>query len=147
MNTSVSDISAVPVIDIGAFGGGDPSADAAVAAEVATACRDLGFLIVRNHGVPRSTIDAMYESALEFFALPLAEKRAVRSPTSNLYQGYAHPGVELGDHTSERQSYNVQGFDGVELTYTTGRKFRIGTDDLDGLYTALSTHIPTAGTS
>lgn len=42
--------------------------------------------------------------------------------------------------------YNVQGLDAIELTYTTGRKFRIGTDDPDGLYAALTTHIPTAGT-
>jgi hypothetical protein len=38
--------------------------------------------------------------------------------------------------------YNVQGNDAVELTYTSGKKFRIGTNDVDALYTAISSHVP-----
>lgn len=131
---SASDIASVPVIDIGGFGSGDADADAAIATEVAAAARDLGFLIVSGHGVPQATIDAMYESVLEFFALPLDAKREVRSPTSNLYQGYAHPGTEPGDHTSERQSFNVQRFDTVADAIAAGYP----SDGLDGfLYDAL----------
>jgi hypothetical protein len=37
--------------------------------------------------------------------------------------------------------YNVQGNDAVELTYVSGKKFRIGTNDVDGLYTALANRI------
>ena len=40
--------------------------------------------------------------------------------------------------------YNVQGNDAVELTYPTGKKFRIGTDDVDGLYAVLAQKIPTS---
>ncbi len=38
--------------------------------------------------------------------------------------------------------YNVQGNDAVELTYANGKKFRIGTDDVEGLLAALSNRIP-----
>lgn len=41
--------------------------------------------------------------------------------------------------------YNVQGNDAVELTYTSGRKFRIGTTDIDALYSALVARVPTTG--
>ena len=33
--------------------------------------------------------------------------------------------------------FNVQGNDAVELTYTDGRKFRIGTNDVENLYAVL----------
>jgi hypothetical protein len=35
----------------------------------------------------------------------------------------------------------VQGNDAIELTYVSGKKFRIGTNDVDGLYTALANRI------
>lgn len=41
--------------------------------------------------------------------------------------------------------YNVQGNDAVELTYATGKKFRIGTDDVDGLYSVLADRIRVPG--
>ena len=37
--------------------------------------------------------------------------------------------------------YNVQGNDAVEITYPSGKKFRIGTDDVEGLTQALSSRI------
>jgi hypothetical protein len=33
--------------------------------------------------------------------------------------------------------WNISGLDGVEITYANGRRFRVGTDDPDGLLTAL----------
>ena len=34
--------------------------------------------------------------------------------------------------------WNIQGLDAIELTYTNGKKFRIGTDDPDNLYKILN---------
>lgn len=129
-----------PVIDIAPFFHGTPAERVAVAGAVAAACDDIGFLLLAGHGVPQDAIDDLHAAALEFFALPLDEKRLVRSPVDNLYQGYAHPGPNKGDHTSERQSYNVQKFDTVAEALAAGYP-----DDIaDYLYPALWPDRPAA---
>ena len=45
-------LGAVPIIDIAPFLAGAPGDKRRVAAEVDRACEELGFLIVRGHGVP-----------------------------------------------------------------------------------------------
>jgi isopenicillin N synthase-like dioxygenase len=60
----------VPVIDLS----GDPRR---VAAEIGTACRDLGFLTVTGHGVPDAVLERTAGVARTFFDLPDAEKRTL----------------------------------------------------------------------
>lgn len=122
-----------PVIDVSRFVDGTPAERAEVAAAIGAACEQVGFLLLSGHGVPQDAIDDLHAAAIEFFALPLAAKRAVRSPVDNLYQGYAHPGPNKGDHTSERQSYNVQRFDTVAEALAAGYPDDVG----DHLYPAL----------
>lgn len=129
-----------PVIDVSGFFTGTTDERAAIAGAVAEACEDVGFLLLSGHGVAQQAIDDLHTATLEFFALPLEEKRLVRSPVDNLYQGYAHPGQSKGDHTSERQSYNVQKFDTVAQARAAGYPEDVG----DYLYEALW---PTAPTS
>ena len=119
----------IPVIDLEPFTSGDPAEQQRVADEVATACAEIGFLVVRGHDVSTSVIDDLHEAAGAFFRLPLETKREVRSPVNNLYQGYAHPGTNPGDHTSERQSYNVFRYDTIAEAVEHGYPA-----DLDGLF-------------
>jgi isopenicillin N synthase-like dioxygenase len=129
-----------PVIDVAPFFAGSDAERTAVAGAVASACEDVGFLLLTGHGVPEDAIDDLHAAATEFFAMPLDTKRAVRSPVDNLYQGYAHPGPAKGDHTSERQSYNVQRFDTVAEAIAAGYP-----DDVaDHLYEALWPDEPAA---
>ena len=58
----------LPVIDLGA---GAPDAQAAA---IDAALRDLGFLLLTNHGVPAATRAAAFDAAHRFFALPGAVK-------------------------------------------------------------------------
>jgi isopenicillin N synthase-like dioxygenase len=119
----------IPAIDLESMLAGDSVATARCADEVDTACADVGFMIVSGHGVPTPVIENLHDAAHGFFSLPLDEKRRVRSPVSNLYQGYAHPGPDKGDHTSERQSFNVQRFDTSDQARSAGYP-----DDLDDLF-------------
>lgn len=66
----------VPVIDLA---GGDE----AVVAAVDAACGRWGFFQVVNHGVPEALIAEVWDQSRAFFALPMAEKRAVARSKDN----------------------------------------------------------------
>ena len=59
----------VPVIDLS----GSP---AVAAAEIGTACEEIGFLTVVGHGVPEELVTAAAEAGRTFFDRPDTEKRA-----------------------------------------------------------------------
>src|SRR2546425_10029525 len=76
----VSDITAaaIPVIDVASLFSGEPDAPGRVAAEMLGASEAIGFFYIRNHGVPRSLIDAVAADALAFFRRPAEQKLEVR---------------------------------------------------------------------
>lgn len=59
----------IPVIDISPFIAGQ-AGSADVVRAVEKACRNLGFLLVTGHGVPKETTDRLYTSARAFFDEP-----------------------------------------------------------------------------
>ncbi len=68
----------VPVIDLGGLTRDAPeSALAPIAAAIDTACTDVGFFSVVNHGVDPTVIDRLLEAAGEFFATDGSNKRSV----------------------------------------------------------------------
>ncbi|MPS28317.1 MAG: isopenicillin N synthase family oxygenase [Alcaligenaceae bacterium] len=78
----------VPVIDLSVLQSGDPAVYRDIAHRIAEASHTMGFFYVVNHGMPASRIDAMFEVARRFFALPLEEKMAIRLALSDKYRGY-----------------------------------------------------------
>lgn len=76
----------IPVIDVGPLvDGSDPDA---VAAELRRAAATVGFVYVRNHGVPAELRAAMMVAAERFFAQPLAAKNAIHIRHSAVHRGY-----------------------------------------------------------
>ena len=67
--------SLVPIIDIGALSTNDKAAQKAVAQKIGKACEEIGFFVVVNHGIPSDVIDAAWNQTLDFFDLPLDEKK------------------------------------------------------------------------
>jgi isopenicillin N synthase-like dioxygenase len=65
---------AVPVIDFGAFVDGSAAARRETAQAIRDACEQVGFLYLANHGVPQSSLDAVFDAARTFFALPSERK-------------------------------------------------------------------------
>src|SRR5690349_861940 len=75
---------AIPVIDFGpAFRANDRALDD-VATAVRDACERVGFFYMAGHGVPQATIDAAFEAAREFHALPVEEKMRLRINENNI---------------------------------------------------------------
>jgi isopenicillin N synthase-like dioxygenase len=57
----------IPVLDIGPFLGGQPSAREALADQVARSFEDTGFLVISNHGIDQALIDNTFVAASAFF--------------------------------------------------------------------------------
>jgi isopenicillin N synthase-like dioxygenase len=82
------DSPAISSIDLGAFLAGTGKEQQAIAANVDTICRNIGFLIIENHGVPNDVIDNAWSVTRAFFDLPLKEKLRSRSPDPACPRGY-----------------------------------------------------------
>jgi len=76
--------SAIPTIDLGPCFANEPGALERTAAELRKACTEIGFLLIRNHGVPQWIIDRMHEEAVRFHALPIEAKMAVAIDSDNI---------------------------------------------------------------
>ena len=97
-------VTQIPVIDISSFQTGNSSVKRAVAEQVEQACQAIGFLVIAGHGVPQSTVTALYDAGKAFFDLPLEEKLRVRRPRNDQNRGYIPYGEETlarmhGGHT------------------------------------------------
>lgn len=67
---------AVPVIDLAPYFAGHGKA--AIARQVAAACQEIGFLVIKGHGVAPAEIAEAFAVAYRFFELPAAEKERFR---------------------------------------------------------------------
>jgi isopenicillin N synthase-like dioxygenase len=83
-----STITEVPVIDLAAALAGDAAARAAVGAEIDRTCREVGFLVIENHGVPVSLVDDAFAASAAFFDLPQEEKDRFRPADNAAPRGY-----------------------------------------------------------
>ena len=64
-----------------------------IAWEVHKACRETGFFYISNHGVPRGLIEAQFQVASRFFALPLNENWSYTPPAEPVH---AWPSPQAG---------------------------------------------------
>jgi len=84
---------AIPVVDLAQFSG-TPQQKAAFVDALGKAYEDVGFVAVKNHGIPDSTIEALYSNTKEFFALPQETKRKYEIPGLAGQRGYTSFGKE-----------------------------------------------------
>jgi isopenicillin N synthase-like dioxygenase len=78
----------VPVIDIASFRTGSFTEKKAVAEQIDRACRDIGFLIIKGHGVPQLLISRMRDVSRQFFDLSIEEKQRFARPAMDVLRGY-----------------------------------------------------------
>ena len=69
------DFTEIPVIDLAPLVAGED--DPATVAAIGQACRDVGFIYIKNHGIPLALIQDMLVAAREFFARPMEEKKQI----------------------------------------------------------------------
>ncbi|PBC59236.1 isopenicillin N synthase family oxygenase [Rhodococcus sp. ACPA1] len=109
----------VPTVDISAYlaegARAHNSAECArVAAELDTACREVGFVQIVGHRVPGATVDRLASALDEFFGLPLETKKKYRRSSSE-NRGYSPPASEslsmsLGVESANRMNDFYEAF-------------------------------------
>ncbi len=82
----------IPVLDIGPFLAGAPGALEDLARHVARSCRDTGFLVLANHGVPQALVDGCFDAAAAVFDLEMERKLALKVGAINI--GYLPQGAQ-----------------------------------------------------
>jgi len=95
----------IPVIDVsplvkpgGEQRGGDADRQLAVAQQLHTAAKDVGFFYCKNAGVPAALADGVLEQAQQWFALPEATKRQICLSPERHYRGYQGLGDNVTRH-------------------------------------------------
>ncbi|MBS1662501.1 MAG: isopenicillin N synthase family oxygenase [Bacteroidetes bacterium] len=84
---------AIPVVDLAAFSG-NPQQKAAFVDALGKAYEDVGFVAVKNHGIPDSTIEGLYTNTKAFFSQPSEVKRKYEIPGLAGQRGYTSFGKE-----------------------------------------------------
>ena len=84
----------IPVVDLADFLSGDAQRRAAFVQAIGKAYEDVGFVAVKNHGVPDELIAQQYEYVQQFFALPLEKKLGYEIPGLSGQRGYTSFGRE-----------------------------------------------------
>ncbi|RFA30822.1 2OG-Fe(II) oxygenase [Alkalilimnicola ehrlichii] len=79
----------VPIVDLAPYFDGTSTGKREVAAQVDKACKDIGFLVITNHGVPAELIERVSRLSSDFFDLPLEAKRRVDRPSPDQVRGYS----------------------------------------------------------
>lgn len=100
----------IPVIDVSALQGNDEDALNRAAAELGTACREVGFFYAAGHGISAEAREAAFDAAHRFFALPVAEKGKASIVHSMHNRGYVEMGGERLDETKPgdlKEAYNI----------------------------------------
>lgn len=78
----------VLVIEIGDFANADEATRNRIATEVSSALSEIGFLVLRGHGVSAATISTLRDTVWRFFDLTLTEKERSRKPMKGAWRGY-----------------------------------------------------------
>jgi len=93
---------AVPIIDLQGFLHGDHAAKQAVAMQIGRACEDIGFFLVKNHGIDQGLIDRVWATTEDFFREPVAVKNIPMTEDYPYgYSGFQEETLAAGKESEE----------------------------------------------
>lgn len=87
----------IPIIDLASFLKQDSTAELRLetARELVSACRNVGFVYIKNHGIPQSQLEQAFAFSKAFYDLPTEQKmKAPHPPGWSIHRGYSWPGLE-----------------------------------------------------
>jgi len=85
---------AIPVVDLADFTLGTPETKKAFIQQLGQAYETVGFVAVKNHGIPDELIAQQYDYVQQFFSLPLEKKLHYEIPGLAGQRGYTSFGRE-----------------------------------------------------
>src|SRR5690348_13507399 len=84
----------IPVVDLSDFTGEDPKLKESFVQNLGKAYEEVGFVAVKNHGIPAALIEDLYKHVQQFFSLPSEKKKSYEIPELAGQRGYTSFGRE-----------------------------------------------------
>ncbi len=84
----------IPVVNLADFLSGDPQLKQKFVNDLGKAYEEVGFVAVKNHGIPDDLIAELYKDVQQFFAMPLDKKKQYEVPGLAGQRGYTSFGKE-----------------------------------------------------
>ena len=84
----------IPVVDLAKFTKGNADERKEFVYELGRAYEDVGFVAVKNHGIPEELIGELYRYVKDFFELPAATKQSYEKKELARQRGYTSFGKE-----------------------------------------------------
>ncbi len=84
----------IPSVDLADFTSGNPELKQKFINELGKAYEEVGFVAVKNHGIPANLIADLYKYVQQFFSLPITKKREYEIPELAGQRGYTSFGKE-----------------------------------------------------
>ena len=85
---------AIPVVNLADFLSGDPQLKQAFVNQLGKAYEEVGFVAVKNHGIPDDLIADLYKYVQQFFSLPADAKKKYEIQGLAGQRGYTSFGKE-----------------------------------------------------
>jgi isopenicillin N synthase-like dioxygenase len=85
---------AIPVVDLADYLSGNAQRKQQFVNELGKAYEDVGFVAVKNHGIPDDLIGGMYKYVQQFFSMPLEKKKGYEVAGMAGQRGYTSFGRE-----------------------------------------------------
>ncbi len=84
----------IPVVDLDDFVNGSPEQKSVFVQKLGKAYEEVGFVAVKNHGIPGDLISDLYKYVQQFFSLPSEKKKKFEIPELAGQRGYTSFGKE-----------------------------------------------------
>ncbi|MFT3748886.1 MAG: 2-oxoglutarate and iron-dependent oxygenase domain-containing protein [Agriterribacter sp.] len=84
----------IPSVDLSQFTQGTAESKKAFVEQLGKAYEEVGFVAVKNHGIPDELIKSLYQNVQQFFSLPLQKKIGYEIPGLAGQRGYTSFGRE-----------------------------------------------------
>jgi isopenicillin N synthase-like dioxygenase len=108
----------IPLIDFGAFLSPTtaPETKLETARAILSGFQTAGFIYLRNHGIPKPTVQKTFAESAKFFARPLSQKDALAWTTPEANRGYVAQGREkVTDATDAAEIEELRAAEGEDL--------------------------------
>ncbi|MBT3916717.1 MAG: isopenicillin N synthase family oxygenase [Rhodospirillaceae bacterium] len=101
----------LPLLDLAPYFANEPGSKESLAEELRRASEEVGFLALKNHGIPQELLDRSIEENKRFGALPMDEKLKIK--VDQHQRGYIQPKATMIKHSTY---HNNDTFDLNETT-------------------------------
>ncbi|KAH4116522.1 hypothetical protein HBH47_166230 [Parastagonospora nodorum] len=106
----MSEAADIAVVSFDKFINGGDAEKRAVAKQLYDAFSTVGWVYLKDHGIPQERVEEIFRLAKTFFDLPLEQKRTWRLKDAEINQGYTGDGDEANGGVDHKECYEHRRF-------------------------------------